>query len=645
MSLTILDWAVVIAAFGAMACGVAFSRKYSRSVSDFLAAGRTAGRYLISVALGMAMLGAITVVGEFEVFFKSGFCMKWWELTMAVAILVVTVSGWVIYRFRQTRALTLAQFFEQRYSRNFRVFAGLIAFISGIINFGIFPAVSARFFIYYVGLPASFSVLGVQASTYAVLMAALLVVALLFIFAGGQVSVIIAEFIQGVFSNVVFIVMILFFLFKVDWAHIFQAVQTVPAAASLINPFKTSRVEDFNFWYFLIGLVGFVYNTMSWQGTQAYNASAKNAHEAKMAQVLGNWRNYPRNLFLMFIPVAAFTILNHPDFAAVQAKVQQVLSTVTTPEIQSQLRVPLVLRYFLPTGLLGAFCAMMLAAFLSSHDSYLHSWGSIFIQDVVMPFRKKPFEPRQHIRVLRWSIVGVAVFIFFFSLLFRQSQHIYLFFAITGAIFVGGSGAVIIGGLYSKRGTTAAAWSAMITGSSVATGGIILQQIDPDFPINGQWFWGISMVSSTLVYVLVSLFGERKVYDLDKLLHRGSYAIEGETKVIDAAPTRGWKVLGMGREFTKGDKFIYSLSYVWILSWTLVFIAGTIYHFARGARDSSWMAYWKYYVLIYLAASIVVVVWFTIGGVKDMRSMFRALGVMKRDDRDDGYIVRAERVK
>jgi SSS family solute:Na+ symporter len=453
MSMTILDWAVVIAAFGAMACGVAFSRKYSRSVSDFLAAGRTAGRYLISVALGMAMLGAITVVGEFEVFFKSGFCMKWWELTMAVAILVVTVSGWVIYRFRQTRALTLAQFFEQRYSRNFRVFAGLIAFLSGIINFGIFPAVSARFFIYFIGLPTSFSMLGFQVSTYAILMAALLVVALLFIFAGGQVSVIIAEFIQGVFSNFVFIVMILFFLIKLDWSHIFQAVQTAPVNASLINPFKTGQVEDFNFWYFLIGLVGFIYNTMSWQGTQAYNASASSAHEAKMAQVLGNWRNYPRNLFLMFIPVAAFTILNHPDFTAVQARVHQVLSTVSTAEIQSQLRVPLVLRYFLPPGLLGAFCAMMLAAFLSSHDSYLHSWGSIFIQDVVMPFRQKPFEPRQHLRVLRWSIVGVAAFIFFFSLLFRQCQHIYLFFAITGAIFVGGSGAVIIGGLYWKRGT------------------------------------------------------------------------------------------------------------------------------------------------------------------------------------------------
>ena len=65
----------------------------------------------------------------------------------------------------------------------------------------------------------------------------------------------------------------------------------------------------------------------------------------------------------------------------------------------------------------------------------------------------------QHLRVLRCSILGVGVFIFFFSLVFQQSEYIFLFFAITGAIFAGGRGAVIIGGLYWKRGTTAAAWA------------------------------------------------------------------------------------------------------------------------------------------------------------------------------------------
>jgi SSS family solute:Na+ symporter len=432
--------------------------------------------------------------------------------------------------------------------------------------------------------------------------------------------------------------MIIFFLLTVKWDQIVQALSSVPADASLVNPFRTSQVEDFNFWYFLIGLVGFVYNTMSWQGTQGFNASALSAHESKMAQVLGNWRNFPRNLFLMFIPIVAFTVLHHPDFAALTAKVNSVLGNIDTTEIQSQMRVPLVLKYLLPTGLLGGFAAVMLGAFITTHNSYLHSWGSIFVQDVVMPFRKKPFTPQQHIRLLRGAIAGVAVFIYFFSLIFRQTQHIYLFFAITAAIFVGGSGSVIIGGLYWKRGTTAAAWSAMITGSTIATSGIVLHQIYENFPVNGQWFWGLAMVSSALVYILVSLLGKRKVQDLDKLLHRGKYAIEGEMKVISEAPARGWKVLGMGREFTAGDKFIYVISYAWIIIWTLIFIGGTIYSLSHSIRDSVWMSYWKFYVFIYLAASVIVVIWFTVGGAFDMKAMIRRLRSLKRDERDDGYI-------
>jgi len=39
--------------------------------------------------------------------------------------LLMTLTGWVVYRFREMRSLTLAQFFEMRYSRNFRVFAGM----------------------------------------------------------------------------------------------------------------------------------------------------------------------------------------------------------------------------------------------------------------------------------------------------------------------------------------------------------------------------------------------------------------------------------------------------------------------------------------------------------------------------------------
>jgi len=696
MNLTAIDWTIVFVVLGLMIFSVIASKKLMRSVADFLAAGRSAGRYVICVAGGAAGLGAITVISYMEMNYIAGFSLSWWGMTSALVILFITVSGWVIYRFRQTRCMTLAQFFELRYSRKFRIFTGFIAFLAGIINFGIFPAVGARFFIYFCGLPHSVAFLGLEIGTYPLLMIILLLVALYFVFTGGQIAVIIGDFFQGAFVNIVFVIMILYLFFFVDWGQVQDALVEAPKVqareqveqarltpeyqlldeegrqqaeedinnknlnASRINPFHTSHVEDFNFWFFLIGVIGVLYGTMSWQGTQAFNASAKSAHEAKMGSVLAGWRGLPQTLFFLFIPIIAFTIMNHGDFSFISEKVNNALAAINSDAVKSQMRVPLILANILPVGLMGAFAAVMLAASVSTHDSYLHSWGSILVQDVIMPLRKKPFSPKTHLLVLRLAILGVAIFIFFFSLLFQQTQKIALFFAITGAIFAGGSGAIIIGGLYWKRGTTAAAWAAMIIGAAVAVNGIIMHQIPDELlaigpdaggvmiwakqamvfmkSINGQVYWGIGMGISSLVYVVVSLMDRKKPYNLDKLLHRGQYVIEEETKIINKNPERGWKILGMGKEFTRFDKFIYIVNYVWTFGWTIVFIIGTIFNLSHEVSDDSWMRFWRIYLLIHISLAVVSIIWFTIGGLKDMKDMIIRLRTAKRDDSDDGFI-------
>ena len=109
-------------------------------------------------------------------------------------------------------------------------------------------------------------------------------------------------------------------------------------------------------------------------------------------------------------------------------------------------------------------------------------------------------------------------------------------------------------------------------------------------------------------------------------------------KIINAQPARGWKMLGMGKEFTKGDKVIYIVTYTWIFIWTIVFIFGTIYSFTHDVSDSAWLKYWKYYVYIYLTASALVIIWFTIGGVIDLKSMFKRLKLIKLDETDDGFV-------
>ena len=637
--MTFIDWGIVVIVMAFLVGGVVVTKKYMRSVADFLAAGRTAGRYVVSMSQGMAMLGAISIIGLLEINYIAGFSLNWWRLSEVIVLVAITVSGWVIYRFRQTRALTMAQFFEIRYSRNFRIFAGLLAFFAGIINFGIFPSVGARFFIYFCGLPQSFDLFGLEVSMYPIIMLILIGVALYFVFAGGQIAVLITNFIQGLFVNAGFVIIIIVFIFAFDWTTIYEAVSKAPQNASLINPFKTSHIEDFNIWFVIIGLIGLVYGKLSWQGTQAYNSSAKSAHEAKMGEVLSNWRNIPQwNLFIVFVPIIAYTIMNHESFVGIASAVQNTLSGVDSEVIQNQIRVPMVMTHILPVGVMGLFVAIMLSAFISTHDTYLHSWGSIFIQDVIMPFKKEPYTQIQHLNALKISIIGVAVFVFFFSLLFPQSEYIFLFFAITGAIFTGGSGAVIIGGLYWKRGTTAAAWSALILGSVIAVGGIIVHQIWADFFINGQVFWGIAMGASSVIYVVVSLLGGKKEFNMDKMLHRGKYTVEEEMKIVNEAPQKGWKVFGMGKEFTKGDKFIYITTYVWTFLWVVLFVIGTLYNLSVDVEDTSWMEFWKIYVYINLAISIVVIIWFTIGGVKDMKDMFVQLKSQKIDEHDDGFV-------
>ncbi len=688
MNLSFIDWLIVAIALGGMIYSVGMTKGLMKSVTDFLSAGRTAGRYVLSVSSGVAGLGAISIIMFLEMGYVAGFSLSWWGLSQGIIILAITMSGWVVYRFRSTRCLTLAQFFEKRYSRNFRIFAGIVAFVAGIINFGIFPAVGAQFFINYCGLPESY--MGIP--MYPLVMFILLSIALYFVYTGGQIAVIIADFFQGVFVTIVLFMVTTYLFFTIGWEEVSESLEQTPIKlayeevqnlqqessfqilpqiekdakiseinekhknSSRINPFKTSQVEDFNFWYFLIGIIGVMYGTLGWQGAQGYNSSAKSAHEAKMGSVLAGFRGLPQGLFMFLVPVLVYVLMNHPDYQAVADAVNSSLDKISTDTLRTQLRAPFVLSEVLPVGLLGAFAALMLAAFISTHDTYLHSWGSIFIQDVIMPFRDKPFDKETHLRVLRYSIFGVAVFIFFFSLLFSQNQKIALYFALTAAIFSGGCGAVIIGGLYWERGTTAAAWTAMIIGAFIGVGGTLVKQVSVDWlsdvsslttiktillylrDINGQEYWGIGMASSSISYILVSLIGSRSSIDMDMLLNRGRYSIKGEMAVINKDPDLGWKIFGMGAEFTKSDKLIYILNYGWTGMWTLIFIIGTVYNLSNPVSDSSWMKYWEYYIYLNMVVSIIIIVWFTVGGISDLKHMISSLQSDRRDHGDDGWV-------
>ncbi len=693
MNLHLLDWAIVAGLLAVLSIGALTTQRYATSVSGFLAANRCAGRYLISVAFNMAQLGVITLVWYFQLNYEVGFSSIWWGLMEGPAAIVIALTGWVIYRFRRTRAMTLAQFFEMRYGKSFRVFGGLVAFLSGIINYGIFPGVAARFFMALCGLPERFAFLGTTLETFPVLMIGLMGVALTFVFLGGQIAVMVTDFLQGIFSNLVFLAIIFFLLFTIPWEHVADTLlgrvwegarvtaelgNAPPEGKSMIHPFKLQGEENFNVWYFLISVVVMFYGMRAWQGDQGYNAAALNAHEAKMANILNGWRFRVLMLIALVLPICIRTLMHHPAYADQAAAVNGALEPLATGALQSEMRTPFAVAILLPTGLLGLFCAAMLGAFISTNDTYLHSWGAIFVQDVVLPFRRKPLSSRAHLLLLRSAIFAVAVFAVIFSYHYEPSQYIAMFLALTGAVFVGGAGSAIIGGLYWKRGTTAAAWTAMILGLLLSAWGIIVKQqllvrwlfnnmVEPhegflrgdpkgwaagwlepvarfhvwvhDAPrITGQVLTFCAIAAAMGAYVLVSLLGPRREFDLDRLLHRGKYEVE-EDRVRSKTEHGTWlRRLGFTGEFTGVDKWVTLITVSWPLAWTLIFIVGTVYNTVVDVPDETWLSWWRGWTWFVLFVGTAVMIWFTIGGFMNLRDMFRRLRAHRADELDDGRV-------
>jgi SSS family solute:Na+ symporter len=619
-----------------------------KGVADFLSANRLARRYLLTIAGQMGGTGVISLVAMFEMYSQVGMPPIWWGFMSIPVGIVILLSGWCYWRFRETRALTLAQFFEMRYDRRFRVFAGIICWVSGIVNFGIFPAVAARFFIYFCGLPDTFQIPGLpfNIDMFATIMAVDLALALVFVTQGGQISVMITEFFQGMFCGFAFLAVAGFLLLQFPWGTIVNALSTAPADASMLNPYRSSGAKDFNIWYFLIGICSAVYNSMSWQGSSGFQSAAKSPHEARMGGVIGGWRGLPLAVMVIMLSLAGFTVMTLPEFASTKATIDGVLSGISSETIRKQMTVPVAIAHILPIGIKGLLTTAMLFFSFTCHDTYMHSWGSIFIQDVYMPLRKRPLGPQEHIRYLRWSIVGVAVFSFLFSLLFRQSTKILFFFAGTGTIWLGGAGAVIIGGLYWRRGTTAGAYVALVVGVVFGIASLVIPQYWPRFLLDNQWLYLLAMLLAALSYVVVSLVaGRGKVFNLDKMLSRGAYARADQVARAPKSRNLLFRLTGIDHDFTATDR-IWALGLlIWNLAWFLTFFVVTAIHFTVGTSDAWWASFWHFYLLLFFVISVPATIWFSIGGIIDVKDLFKTLDSMVRDHSDDGRVVHEDEAK
>ena len=740
-----VDWIITVVPVVAVLCLAVYSRKFVRGVVDYLAAGRVAGRYVISAGCLTSNLSVITLVALVESRYQVGYALSFWEFLVIPVGTIMSLTGYCIYSFRETRSLSIGQFLEMRYNRPLRITAATIRTISEMLTNAIGPAVAANFFIYFLGLPHKVMILGINLPTFGVIVAMSLCLCMVTIWPGGRISLLITDAFQGLMCYPIFVILAGYIFLNFGWSDTIGPVMMDRVEGeNFINPFDIDKLRDFNIFALMVTMIGSVLNRASWIGNDTHGAG-RTPHEQKMAGILGTWRNLYAGLMMLLVAVMVIALMTHQKFAEQTHEIRSELTqkvtneavsdpaqrehlneqlakipvqshqigidpplsrenNIDTPYIETaretlsgtpqgnlefqkfrtlyqQMMLPVALRNILPVGIMGLFCLLMIMLLISSDNSRVFNASSTIVQDIILPFIKNPLSPKRHVLLLRLVSSGVCMFFFVVSIFFVQLDYILMFVTIMTGLWLGGAGPIMIFGLYSRFGNSVGAFGALIFGSGLSVVGLYLQrnwaetvypwlesngwdgpiglfleaashpfnpyilwEMNPvKFPINSYELYFLAMVSGIVAYVAGSLLTQRKAYNLDRLLHRGVYDIAQQYKAPFKWTLRNAasKLIGITPEFTRGDKIIswsvfgyaivykFGLSFVAVLIWNLI---------------SPWPLEWwsTYFFITSLVVTgilgIISTFWFLIGGIIDLRALFRDLAARSDNPLDNGVV-------
>jgi len=432
MNCTLLDWGIILVYLGlSMAAGL-YGKRYISGPADFLVAGRGIGLCLGISTLAATEIGTVTFMYYAELGYKAGFAAFVNGLIAGAVMLVLGRTGFVIKRLRELRLMTVPEFFERRYSRNLRVLTGVLVAAGGILNMGVFLRIEGTFLAILSGIPIEYLKL---------VMTGILLLELLYTVLGGMVSVVITDFIQFVALSLGALVVTGVCILAAGWGNMHAAVSSAmgPGGFSpLISP-------QFGWAFIVFQLLFWLALSTCWQTTAMRTFSTRDAETSAKVFTWTGFIFFGRGMLPMLWGIAALTVLGTG---------QNGLEAM-----------PILLSRLLPSGLRGIVMAGMLAATMSVNSSYLLGWSSVIAQDVVAPMRKAPLSSRAQVRLNRVTNLFVSLFVMFWGLWYTLPGPAYFYLNITATIYLGGSFAAIVGGLYWKRANVAGGYAAMLGGA------------------------------------------------------------------------------------------------------------------------------------------------------------------------------------
>ena len=437
MNFTIFDWSIIIVYVALSLAASLYGKRFITGVSDFLVAGRGIGLFLGIATLAATEIGTVTFMYYAELGYKTGFSSFVNGLIAGCVMIVIGWTGLIIKRQRELRLMTVPEYFEIRYSRKLRVLTGVLVAIGGILNMGVFLKIEGTFLAIISGIPLHY---------LNMVMTAILLLELVYTVLGGMVSIVITDFIQFIALSVGSIAVSIMCIHSAGWVNLHDAVLHSMGSAGF-DPFANPQYG----WSFILFQI-FLWLAVDtcWQTTAMRTYSARDAETSRKVFVWTGFIFLGRGMMPMLWGIAALSILG-PGRDSLQA-------------------MPTLLARILPQGVRGLVVAGMLAATMSVNSSYLLGWSSIIAQDIVSPLRANALSARGQMVLNRAANLFVSLFVLFWGLWYTLPGPAYFYLNITATVFLGGSLAAVIGGLYWARANTTGAYTAMLGGAVGAVG-------------------------------------------------------------------------------------------------------------------------------------------------------------------------------
>ena len=419
-------------------------RKYVGKVEHFLVAGREMDVYLGIASLAATEFGIVTCMYTAQNGFEKGFAGATPGILMAAAMLVVGLTGFVIKPLRDSGVMTIPELFEKKFGPRIRWAAGVVIVLGGLLNMGVFLRTGGQFLVLVAGLDVRY---------LEIMMTALLLGVAIYTILGGMLSVLVTDFLQFVVMSVGLILVTILILMNVGWENMVNTVETRYGAGGF-NPFINPTMG----WeYVVFNLMLNTAAVLTWQTIIARVLAAKDTNTGRKV--------YTRTSFFF---VCRFLIPGIWGIAAL-ASLGPVTNTLEA--------MPTYLSTAVPAGLMGILVAAMLAADMSTDSSYMLTWCSVIYNDILAPFRKRPWSERKGLFWNRTIIALIGIFLLLYGLWYPLKGDLWTYLGVTGTIYLASISMLLIACCYWNRANSWGAAASIFISAVIPITYLVMEQL------------------------------------------------------------------------------------------------------------------------------------------------------------------------